>query len=103
MRHLVEAAARTRDPLSWVLNLLFGWFFRAFQQGLHAVHRRIPRVVGKLLRVSVLVLLVYGGLLYLTVWSFRQMPTGFIPDQDQGYSLWSCSFPTRPRWSAPKR
>ena len=41
--------------------------------------------VGKMLRVSVLVLLVYGGLLYLTVWSFGKVPTGFIPSQDQGY------------------
>jgi multidrug efflux pump len=43
------------------------------------------RTVGKLLRVSVLVLVVYGGLLYLTGWSFNRMPMGFIPNQDQGY------------------
>ena len=32
----------------------------------------ISEVVGRLLRVSVLVLLLYGGLLYLTVWSFGE-------------------------------
>ena len=40
-----------------------------------------------------LVLVVYGGLLYLTVWSFGQMPTGFIPDQDQGYLLGTVQLP----------
>ena len=38
-------------------------------------------------------LLVYGGLLYLTVWSFGKMPTGFIPDQDQGYLFAAIQLP----------
>jgi multidrug efflux pump len=33
------------------------------------------------------VLLVYGGLLYLTYFSFTRVPTGFIPSQDKGYLL----------------
>src|SRR5262249_731767 len=41
-------------------------------------------VVGRLLRVSGLVLLAFGGLLVLTWWTFRAAPTGFIPQQDQG-------------------
>ena len=40
-----------------------------------------------LLRVSVIVLVVYGGLLYLTYFSFTRVPTGFIPSQDKGYLL----------------
>jgi multidrug efflux pump len=76
-----------RDPLSWIINLLFGWFFRLFNRVFAAFRDGYTRVVGKLLRVSVLVLVVYGGLLYLTVWSFGRMPTGFIPAQDQGYLL----------------
>ena len=51
------------------------------------------RVVGGLLRVSVLVLLVYGGLLCLTYWSFTQIPTGFIPEQDKGYLLVNVQLP----------
>ena len=49
--------------------------------------------MGGLLRFSVLVLLVYGGLLYLTVWSFGKMPLGFIPQQDQGYLLVAIQLP----------
>ena len=40
-----------------------------------------------LLRVSVIVLAVYGGLLYLTYFGFTKVPTGFIPSQDKGYLL----------------
>ena len=42
---------------------------------------------GLLLRVSLIVLVVYGGLLYLTYFGFTHVPTGFIPAQDKGYLL----------------
>jgi multidrug efflux pump len=73
------------DPLSWLLNFCFGWFFRLFNKVFSLSVTGYLWAVGKLLRVSLLVLVVYGGLLYLTGWSFQQMPAGFIPDQDQGY------------------
>ena len=39
------------------------------------------------MRLSVIVLAVYGGLLYLTYFGFTHVPTGFIPPQDKGYLL----------------
>ena len=61
------------------------------------------RVVGGLLRVSAIVLVVYGGLLGLTYWGFVTTPKGFIPAQDMGYLMSTCSCPTPPRWSGPRR
>jgi multidrug efflux pump subunit AcrB len=29
----------------------------------------------------------YGGLVYLTGWSFKQVPTGFVPTQDKQYLI----------------
>ena len=49
--------------------------------------------VGKMLRVSVLVLVVYAGLLGLTWWEFERTPTGFIPQQDKGYLLLNVQLP----------
>ena len=46
-----------------------------------------------LLRVSVLVLVVYGGLLYTTYWGFMESPAGFIPMQDKGYLLVNVQLP----------
>src|SRR5262249_30713276 len=49
--------------------------------------------VGKLLRVPMLVLAVYGGLLFLTYWGFTRLPSGFIPVQDKGYLVASVQMP----------
>ncbi len=38
-------------------------------------------------------LLLYGGLLYATYWSMGHAPTGFIPEQDQGYLLVNVQLP----------
>jgi multidrug efflux pump len=61
-----------------------GWFFRGLDRVFEWVTDRYEWTVGKLLRLSVLVLLFYGGLLVLTYWVFQKAPTGFIPQQDQG-------------------
>src|SRR5262249_6509208 len=49
--------------------------------------------VGKLLRLSVIVLVVYVGLLGLTWWRVAAAPTGFIPTQDQGYLVVNVQLP----------
>jgi multidrug efflux pump len=67
------------------LNRLMVGFFGLFNRAVQICTRGYVWSVGKLLRVSVVVLLVYGGLLYLTYWQFRRMPTGFIPPQDRGF------------------
>jgi multidrug efflux pump len=49
--------------------------------------------VGRALRVSALVMLLYGGLLFLTYRTMTHAPTGFIPMQDQGYLLVNVQLP----------
>ena len=51
------------------------------------------KLVGSMLRVTLVVLLVYGGLLVLTYWQFVAAPTGFIPQQDKGYLLLNVQLP----------
>ena len=46
-----------------------------------------------LLRVFVLVILLYGGVLGLTYWGFQHTPRGFIPSQDMGYLLVNIQLP----------
>ena len=81
------------DPLTWLLNKTLGWFFRAFNAAFGASTAGYAWTVGKLLRLNVLVLLVYGALLVLTFWTFRQAPTGFVPQQDQGRVIASVQLP----------
>jgi hydrophobe/amphiphile efflux-1 (HAE1) family protein len=72
---------------------LVGWFFRGFNKGFAAATGAYTRLVGGLLRVSLVVLLVYAGLLALTYWEFNRVPTGFIPEQDKGYLLLNVRLP----------
>jgi multidrug efflux pump len=74
-------------------NALLGWAFRQFDRGFDLSIGGYTRVVSGLLRVSVVVLLIYGGLLGLTWWGFTHTPTGFIPQQDKGYLLVNVQLP----------
>jgi multidrug efflux pump len=75
------------------INALLGWSFRAFNRSFDLSTGAYTRTVGGLLRVAPLVLLLYGGLLALTYWSFTTTPTGFIPQQDKGYLLVNVQLP----------
>jgi multidrug efflux pump subunit AcrB len=75
------------DPLNRLLRLLLGWFFRLFNAAFSAGTAVYTRAVAGLLRVSLVTLLLYAGLLVLTWWEFTHAPTGFIPQQDKGYLL----------------
>jgi multidrug efflux pump subunit AcrB len=75
------------------LNRILGWSFRSFNQGFDVATNVYTRMVGMLLRVSVIVLLVYGGLLALTYVGFIRTPKGFIPVQDKGYLLVNVQLP----------
>jgi multidrug efflux pump subunit AcrB len=79
--------------LAGPINLLLGWTFRAFNRAFDFSTGVYARVVSGLLRVSAVVLVVYGGLLVLTWWGFTQTPTGFIPQQDKGYLLVNVQLP----------
>jgi multidrug efflux pump len=70
-----------------LLNVVLGLLFTGFNRGFDAATGVYARVVGLSLRVSLLVLLAYCGLLYLTYHTLSETPTGFIPQQDKGYLL----------------
>ena len=82
-----------RDPLTWVLDMVLGWFFKLFNVTFSASTSLYTRLVGYLLRISLITLLIYGGLLALTYWQFSHAPTGFIPQQDKGYVLLNVQLP----------
>jgi hydrophobe/amphiphile efflux-1 (HAE1) family protein len=78
---------------SRVLNRGLSWFFGLFNRGFGIATSGYTRAVGGLLRVSALVLLIYGGLLFLTYYGFTHTPAGFIPNQDKGYLLVNIQLP----------
>jgi multidrug efflux pump len=90
---LLRSKTAKRDPLTFLLDSTLGWFFKGFNKVFDVSASGYSRAVGKLLRGSVVVLAVYGGLLYLTYKGFTSVPTGFIPDQDKGYLLVNVQLP----------
>lgn len=79
--------------LSPLINRLLGGFFRGFNWLFARTINGYGRFVRAVLRVSVLVLVVYVGLLGLTYWEFTTVPTGFIPPQDKGYLIVNVQLP----------
>ncbi len=93
----VTAAILVGVVVGWLasrpLNASLGWLFRAFNQLFKRATAGYTKLVGIALRVSVFVLLIYGGLLGLTYLGFQNTAKGFIPPQDIGYLLVSVQLP----------
>ncbi|VTR94203.1 rnd transporter : Cation/multidrug efflux pump OS=Singulisphaera acidiphila (strain ATCC BAA-1392 / DSM 18658 / VKM B-2454 / MOB10) GN=Sinac_7474 PE=4 SV=1: ACR_tran: ACR_tran [Gemmata massiliana] len=79
-------------PFSFLL-FPFSLIARLFNRGFEFGTRMYTAMVGWLLRLSLIVLVLYGGLLVATYWVFQKAPTGFVPDQDQGRLIVSIQLP----------
>lgn len=81
------------DPLQRLINWIAGWFFSLFNRFFNFAASVYSGIVGRLLRFSLPMLVVYLLLLVGTGWLFQKVPTGFIPPQDQGYLLVNVQLP----------
>jgi multidrug efflux pump len=90
---LAIAGAIAALLLSGAINWLLARFFHAFDWFFERVTVAYVGSVGWLLRACVLMLLLYGGLLFATYKVFVDTPTGFIPSQDKGYLLVNVRLP----------
>ena len=64
-----------------------GWAGRKFNEGFDWLSASYGRLTARLVRTVMIVLVVYAGLLGLTAWRLIDTPSGFIPDQDQGFLI----------------
>ncbi len=81
------------DVATRILNATLGWFFKGFNAVFDRSTGAYAGMVRHVIRASVVALLVYVGMLYLTYEGFRRVPTGFIPLQDKGYLVASVQLP----------
>ncbi|MCA9134428.1 MAG: efflux RND transporter permease subunit, partial [Planctomycetales bacterium] len=82
-----------RGRLSHHLLAPLRWFFAAFNWVFARGTTAYTRAVARLVRFSFLGIAGYVGLLALTWLGFTQVPSGFIPMQDQGYIVVSIELP----------
>jgi multidrug efflux pump len=76
-----------------LINRWIGRFLTVFNRFFDRLSSGYGVIVRSLLRVSFIVLVIYAGLLALTVWGFNVTPKGFIPDQDKGYLVVNAQLP----------
>jgi HAE1 family hydrophobic/amphiphilic exporter-1 len=64
-----------------------GVFFRAVNRVIDGVTSGLVAGLRALIRVRAIVVVVFAALLGLTYWLIQAVPTGFVPDEDQGYVM----------------
>jgi len=75
------------------LEFIFGWLFRWFNKYFERATSWYTAVVSMITRRTIMSLAVYLVLIGFTVFMFRNVPSGFIPVQDQGYLIVSIQLP----------
>ncbi|UAJ73309.1 efflux RND transporter permease subunit [Synechocystis sp. PCC 7339] len=74
---LMRRTQQTHGPLAW----FFGLFNRSFDW----IKERYGNIITMLLKVRLLAIPVYIASIALTAFVYNMTPTGFIPEEDQGY------------------
>jgi multidrug efflux pump len=82
---LLKPHGAKKDRFTRGIDFVFGWFFNLFNRFFARASRGYGKLVTHTLRSSAIALVVYAGLIGLTIFGFSRVPTGFVPTQDKGY------------------
>ncbi|MGC5832344.1 multidrug efflux RND transporter permease subunit [Ralstonia pseudosolanacearum] len=77
------------DPAHHEKRGVFGWFNRRFDRITQGYAAR----VGKLVTRTGRVMLVFGAIAAVLALAFRQLPSSFLPEEDQGYFMTTFQLP----------
>jgi len=90
---LLKPKDAQKNRFGRLIDFMFGWFFRLFNRVFDRTSNAYAGVIRRLVNKSVFAIVVYVVLLVCTGLSFGLVPTGFIPDQDQGYIIVAINLP----------
>ena len=90
---LFAAGAAAGFAASPLANLLLTGFFRLFNLFFDLTTGAYGAIVGLLLKLSIVVIAAYIGLMALTYYGFTTVPVGFIPEQDKGFLVVNAMLP----------
>jgi HAE1 family hydrophobic/amphiphilic exporter-1 len=88
---LKPRAEHDAHPSAWKRPFIV--FANGFNRGFDRLSHGYSRFTGRLIRIAVIMLLVYGAIIALTGWRMEATPVGFIPAQDQGNVIMSAVLP----------
>jgi multidrug efflux pump len=82
---LLKSREAPPDRLTRILDGGLGWLFRPFNRVFKSASERYGNAVATIIRRGSLALVVYLGLVGLTLLGFAKVPHGFVPTQDKQY------------------
>lgn len=82
---LLKPHGAKKDGLTRAIDFVLGWFFKLFNRFFGRASGGYGKLVTHTLRSSVIAVVVYAGLVALTILGFSRVPAGFVPTQDKGY------------------
>jgi multidrug efflux pump len=82
-----------KDILTRLIDALLGWFFRPFNRFFEWSSNVYVGIVKRAIRLSVIALVIYGGLVWATWKGFQIVPEGFVPGQDKQYLVGFAQLP----------
>ncbi len=82
-----------KDLLSRLIDVLLGWFFRPFNRFFEWSSNLYVGMVKRIIRFSIIAVLIYGGLVWATIKGFELVPSGFVPAQDKQYLVGFAQLP----------
>jgi HAE1 family hydrophobic/amphiphilic exporter-1 len=86
---LAALILRPPKPRRGPLKYFFRWFNRAFAGGTN----EYVRLSGQLIRKSVVAMVLLGLFVLAAAFFGKKLPTGFLPEEDQGYALINLQLP----------
>ena len=70
-----------------------GWFFRWFNKGYDLLQKGYDNFVSFLLRRAWIAAISFAAMVAIAIYLFKEQPTTFIPDEDDGYFIVSVQLP----------
>src|SRR5688572_2546995 len=86
-------AHQTRGGLIHRITAPVRWFFTGFNWAFDKLSSGYGRLTGRLIKIGVVLLVVYAGLIYFTFDILGNTPTGLIPQLDRGYLIAAFQLP----------
>ncbi len=71
----------------------FAWFFRYFNRAFEFCRHNYEGIVGRSFGKPIRYLVVYGGIVAAMAYFFLNLPTSFLPDEDQGFIICQVQLP----------
>ncbi|HUE56737.1 MAG TPA: multidrug efflux RND transporter permease subunit [Candidatus Udaeobacter sp.] len=90
---LLKSHDAKKDRFTRAIEFAFGWFFRLFNRFFGRTAGGYGKLVTRTLRSSAIAVVVYAGLVGITILGFSRVPTGFVPTQDKGYLVCLAQLP----------